>query len=181
MTGNQAIVIFKTDYNNSGQGFRLEWKAINVSRCSNELDLVYAPSPGELHSLNYPQTYLNNLHCRTQIKTDNASRVWVRFTDFDLSVEGTNCSDLVTLNLNASAAPAAAHKLSSQRLCSWNNSDVRNLRFLSDSSTMEFVFTTDDLHNARGYSLSYHAGEAFLHKSLQYCHVTLTIKTRLSH
>ena len=155
MRDNKAKMTFQTDYNVTGHGFRLEWKSINTSQCGeNGSNVIEAKRSGVLQSVNYPMSYLNNLNCRTVVTMADISRVWLEFDEFDLSVQLLNCSDDLIIFLDPGKDTSY-----SQRVCSWNNSDISNLRFLSVNNKVEFVFTTDDFYNGNGYSVSYKAGE----------------------
>ena len=158
MKSNAAKITFQTDHDTAGEGFELKWESVDEQQCnkneSNNLEAGLTES--FLESVNYPMSYLNNLKCRTSISAaEPASRILLTFSDFNLSNRDSNCSD----NLLISLDPAAPNTSYSQRLCSWNNSDINRLRFLSLGNISELLFTTDELYNGKGYNVSYQAGK----------------------
>ena len=158
MKSNTAKITFQTDQDTQGDGFELEWKSVNASRCTkNEMTVLEAQlTEATLKSVNFPMSYLNNLKCRTLVSAvEPTNRVLLTFNNFSLSEKGLNCSDDLLISLD----PAASNTSYLQRLCSWNNSDISRLRFLSAGNKSELLFTTDDLYNAKGYRISYRAGE----------------------
>ena len=160
MKSNTAKITFQTDQDVRGDGFELKWESVDASQCAeSEITVLEAKlTEAALESVNFPMSYLNNLKCRTSVSAaEPTNRVLLTFNNFSLSEKGLNCSD----NLLISLDPAASNTSYSQRLCSWNNSDINRLRFLSAGNKSELLFTTDDLYNAKGYSISYKAGEIF--------------------
>ncbi len=149
ISGHKANLSFSSDYDTSGHGFHLKWKAINTSQCKNQW--LNEPS-GTLQSMNYPISYLNDLVCTTVISVPELSRVWLKVTDLDLSEKDVNCSDNLTMYLDGSDA------LYSVELCAWNNSDTP-LQFLSLTNRTEIIFESDHFHNGKGYQIIYKEGQ----------------------
>ena len=159
MRNNTAKITFHTDFNVSGDGFKLNWSSVDVSQCDRNMQnvILVNEAGGRIESINYPTSYLNNLKCKTVMSASDTRRVFMFFEDFNFSVQDPNCSDSLILSLDPTADTSY-----SQRLCSWNNSDINQLQFLSVGNTTELVFTTDDFFNGKGYSISHKAGEIVL-------------------
>ncbi len=152
ISGHVANVSFFTDYDTTGRGFHVEWKAVNTSQCKNQW--LNEPS-GILQSINYPISYLNDLVCKTVISVPDPSRIWLKVIDLDLNEHEANCSDNLTLYLDENDASYSVV------LCAWNNSDTP-LQFLSLTNQTEIVFKSDHFHNGKGYQIIYKTGERFI-------------------
>ncbi|CAK7317757.1 CUB domain-containing protein 2 [Vulpes lagopus] len=79
--GHELQVIFKSDFNIGGRGFKAYY-------FSGECQEVYTAVRGNFSSPQYPDSYPNNIHCHWTIRLPPGYRVKVFFLDLDL--EGPN-------------------------------------------------------------------------------------------
>ncbi|XP_032700051.1 CUB domain-containing protein 2 [Lontra canadensis] len=79
--GHELQVIFKSDFNIGGRGFKAYY-------FSGECQEVYTAMRGNFSSPQYPSTYPNNIHCHWTIRLPPDYRIRLFFLDLDL--EGPN-------------------------------------------------------------------------------------------
>lgn len=77
-TDNTAIVLFKTDYSDSGRGFNLNYKTL----CNRKLKGL----SGVIESPNFPNNYPHHLDCDWTIEVPLGNKIGIEFSHFDLEI-----------------------------------------------------------------------------------------------
>ena len=77
-TGNEAIIIFKSDSSGEKSGFALDWNA-DGGKCGNQ---ILQSESGKVTSPGYPQNYAPLAHCIWTINTQKNTHISLHFTDF---------------------------------------------------------------------------------------------------
>ncbi|KAL0270830.1 UNVERIFIED_CONTAM: hypothetical protein PYX00_008110 [Menopon gallinae] len=79
---NEALLRFHSDYSTSGSGFSASWRAIDVTSCPSQ---KLTAREGIVTSPNYGEFLLPRLDCTTTILAPPGKRIWLEFTDSDVS------------------------------------------------------------------------------------------------
>ena len=86
-TGNEAIVIFKSDHSHSKSGFQMQWQA-GGAECGNQ---IIQSETGQLTSPNYPSNYPDDANCIWTIHTTKGKHLVLTFSDFKLENQNGEC------------------------------------------------------------------------------------------
>ncbi|KAK3869681.1 hypothetical protein Pcinc_025025 [Petrolisthes cinctipes] len=87
--GNTAVVTLHSDWSVAGSGIQASWKAVDTSSCPHH---TLKRPEGVFSSPNFPQYYLNDLHCSTLISAPKGQRVWLQFKVFEVGGDGGHSS-----------------------------------------------------------------------------------------
>lgn len=82
---NEAELRFHSDYSISRGGFYLHWYSVDITGCP---ELTLTAKEGIIQSPNYPNFLLANLDCTFTVLAPPSKRVWLEFTDFNLTADG---------------------------------------------------------------------------------------------
>ncbi|GJQ68780.1 hypothetical protein Trydic_g14718 [Trypoxylus dichotomus] len=81
-TTNVAELRFHSDYSITRGGFYLRWYSADLTGCP---ELTLTAKEGTMQSPNYPHFLLADLDCTFVVLAPPGKRVWLEFTDFNLS------------------------------------------------------------------------------------------------
>uniref|UniRef100_H3ACI3 CUB domain containing protein 2 n=2 Tax=Latimeria chalumnae TaxID=7897 RepID=H3ACI3_LATCH len=76
-SGNELLVVFKSDFNIGGRGFKANYFA-------GDCHQVFTAIKGNFSSPQYPYIYPNNINCHWRIEVPHRYRIKVFFLDLDL-------------------------------------------------------------------------------------------------
>ncbi|XP_064639828.1 uncharacterized protein LOC135495295 [Lineus longissimus] len=148
---NSVNVTFFTDSSQTGRGYSLTWKSVDISECN--LTKV-TEEFGVVSSLNFPLFYLDNLDCETWIVAATNKRIWLSFTKFELDYTDNICSDYLEITLSESTSSATMKK-TSLKLCGDRNGRVNELKFVSFYNKIVLRFHSDSNIRSVGYQAEY--------------------------
>ena len=102
---------------------------------------------GVLTSPNFPQEYINDLYQYRRIHVPEGNTIWIRFTDFDVDIGGrfdtvrVSDKDGTTLFYGAE-----------------NSDDDWRTKIVSNTNTVNVLFTTDGVGTDKGWRLNWGKG-----------------------
>ncbi|XP_071057498.1 uncharacterized protein [Onthophagus taurus] len=79
--GNEAELIFHSDYSITAGGFYLRWYAVDTTGCPEQ---TLTAKEGIIQSPNYPNFLLGNLDCTFTVLAPPGKRIWLEFLDFEI-------------------------------------------------------------------------------------------------
>ncbi|XP_052132202.1 uncharacterized protein LOC113207672, partial [Frankliniella occidentalis] len=134
---NEAVLRFHADYSVSGAGFLGSWSAVDLSGCPQR---TLSAREGEFTSPFYPHKLLPDLHCTTIVRAPAGRRVWLEFTDVDLT---DDAAVWVDLGAGRKVVPTA--------------SPLSGGVLLSSGERLDVVLNTEGLPRGRGFRAVYRA------------------------
>uniref|UniRef100_A0A8B9P225 CUB domain containing protein 2 n=1 Tax=Apteryx owenii TaxID=8824 RepID=A0A8B9P225_APTOW len=156
-SGRELLVVFKSDFNIGGRGF----KAYFYSGAAGECQEVYTAVKGNFSSPQYPNFYPNNLKCQWTIQLPPGYRIKVFFLDLDLEgrsslTDGCDYDHLAAFDGGAENASL---------LGKWCGRE-RSSPIVSSGNKLLLVLRTDRNTAKRGFALAYVGGKAALLQKL---------------
>uniref|UniRef100_A0A3P9A4R4 CUB domain-containing protein n=1 Tax=Esox lucius TaxID=8010 RepID=A0A3P9A4R4_ESOLU len=169
-TSNQLLVVFRSDFNIGGRGFKAYYYS---GECQQALS---APS-ANFTSPHYPNIYPNNINCHWTITLAEGYRIKLFFNTMELE-------DRNSLSDKCDYDSVAVHDGSSEKdplLGCWCGSEQpRSL--ISKGNRMLVVLNTDRTSAHKGFSASYVGGESLnSSKSLQTSSMLILMSTAEYH
>ncbi|XP_025942654.1 CUB domain-containing protein 2 isoform X2 [Apteryx rowi] len=142
-SGRELLVVFKSDFNIGGRGFKAYFY-------SGECQEVYTAVKGNFSSPQYPNFYPNNLKCQWTIQLPPGYRIKVFFLDLDLEgrsslTDGCDYDHLAAFDGGAENASL---------LGKWCGRE-RSSPIVSSGNKLLLVLRTDRNTAKRGFALAY--------------------------
>ncbi|XP_071985256.1 CUB domain-containing protein 2 isoform X2 [Engystomops pustulosus] len=142
-SSNQLLVVFKSDFNIGGRGFKAYFS-------SGECQDVLIAVTGNLTSPRYPDMYPNNIICQWNIQLPPGFRIKLFFRDLELE-EMNSLTDECDYDYLAAYDGAST---SAKLLGRWCGSDIPG-PLISSGNNLLLVLVTDRDTARRGFSVSY--------------------------
>uniref|UniRef100_A0A8B9P6B4 CUB domain containing protein 2 n=1 Tax=Apteryx owenii TaxID=8824 RepID=A0A8B9P6B4_APTOW len=154
-SGRELLVVFKSDFNIGGRGFKAYFY-------SGECQEVYTAVKGNFSSPQYPNFYPNNLKCQWTIQLPPGYRIKVFFLDLDLEgrsslTDGCDYDHLAAFDGGAENASL---------LGKWCGRE-RSSPIVSSGNKLLLVLRTDRNTAKRGFALAYVGGKQRCPPALQ--------------
>ncbi|MBN3302309.1 CDCP2 protein, partial [Amia calva] len=142
-SSNQLLVVFKSDFNIGGRGFKAHYY-------SGECQQILTGIKGNFTSPQYPNIYPNNINCHWTVNLATGYRIKLFFSDMGLEDRNslTDACDYDSLAVYDGSSEQDA------LLGRWCGSDLPP-SLLSKSNKLLVVLNTDRNSAYRGFSVSY--------------------------
>nr|XP_006825085.1 PREDICTED: uncharacterized protein LOC100378044 [Saccoglossus kowalevskii] len=144
---NFTEITFHTDHSIRNTGFYGYYEIVDVLSCLNR---TITGRRGQLHSFNFPEKYLSNLDCRTNIRVPRGYRVYLQFEQFKLQDSADCNDDYVVIFLDGVGMRRT------ERYCGDHSSDISVMKFVSYQSTMSVIFHSE-FNGSTGYLATFSA------------------------
>ncbi|XP_067665910.1 cubilin-like [Haliotis asinina] len=132
-TGSTATIKFHSDGSNTGQGFKIAYKAANQGSCGGQLNALYTDQV--LTSPGYPTNYPNNLDC-AWIITTTYSHIKITITNLDIESQANcNYDYLRIIDGSSSISSTLATLCGTQTSTYFSSGSSAVVKFHSDGST----------------------------------------------
>ncbi|XP_066288209.1 CUB domain-containing protein 2-like isoform X1 [Branchiostoma lanceolatum] len=123
-SGNNVLIIFRSDYSVGGEGFDIEWSAedlpglISNTSCEREGGRYMGVQglSGNISSPNYPNMYPKNSNCAWRIMVDEGKRIVIVFKALDIEDHGACSYDYLRIHDGAKSTAASLAMVCGHRL-----------------------------------------------------------------
>lgn len=145
---NEALLRFHSDFSITGDGFSLNWKAVDISGCPKQ---TLTAKQGTLTSPNYPDYLLPHLDCAVTIQAPPGKRIWLEFRDYDF---GATDNDSKVLNEEAVLKIRLGEESTGFRPYEFPNL-LSDGTFISDGEFLKISLKTGAKPVGSGYKATY--------------------------
>uniref|UniRef100_A0A4W3IJ99 CUB domain containing protein 2 n=1 Tax=Callorhinchus milii TaxID=7868 RepID=A0A4W3IJ99_CALMI len=143
---NQLLLVFKSDFNIGGRGFKASYFSGEANKTNSECQQVFTAITGNFSSPRYPNIYPNNINCHWTVQQPPGYRVKVQFLHFELEARDS-LSDACDYDFVAIFDGDTL-------LGKWCGQD-QPPSLLSSGNRLLFVLSADRKSASRGFHVSY--------------------------